>query len=117
MKVIYEDKKTERLCSDFSHAQKKLGHDVAKRLHALMNAIESFANLYDLFVMPQYRLHALKGNRQGQYSFVIHRASKWRLIVYPLDEDGNVLSAGSDEKGMLIKSVVVDILEVSEHYD
>ena len=117
MKILYHNNKTERICNDFSKATKELGKDVAKKLFDLLNAIESFINLYDLYVLPQYRLHSLSGNRKNQYSFVIHKGSKWRLVIYPLDKDGNILSSGSNEKEMLIKAVIVEILEVSEHYD
>ena len=117
MKIVYSNKKTEKLCEDFKKATKELGKDVSIKLMELLNAIESFVNLYDLFVLPQYRLHALHGDRANQYSFVIHKGSKWRLIVYPLDEDGKLLINEGNEKELLIKSVIVEIVEVSEHYD
>lgn len=117
MKITYSNKKTENLCENTSKAVKVLGHDVAKKLADLLNAIESFPTLYDLYLFPQYRLHALGYNRANQYSFVIHKGSKWRLIIYPLDSDGNLLKAGNNEKEMLIKAVMVEVLEVSEHYD
>ena len=117
MKIVYSNKKTEKLCEDYSKAIKDLGREVANKLSDLLNAIESFPTLLDLFYLPQYRLHALGKNRQYQYSFVIHKGYKWRLIVYPLDEGGNVLKDKSNEKEMLSKAVMVEILEVSEHYD
>ena len=60
--------------------------EVAIKLSDLLNAIESFPMLLDLLGIPQFRLHALGQDRQYQYSFVIHKGYKWRLIVYPLDE-------------------------------
>lgn len=117
MKIIYSNKRTEKLCEDYSKANKEFGSIVAGRLFDLLNAIEAFTNLYDLFVLPQYRLHALKGDRANQYSFVIHKGYKWRLIVYPLDGNGNILKDKNNEKELLVKAVMVEILEVSEHYD
>lgn len=117
MRIIYHNKKTEKLCVDSNKAIKELGKEVAIKLADLLNAIEAFENLYDLFVMPQYKLHSLGHNREHQYSFVIHKGTKWRLVVYPLDKDGNILKDKSNEKEMLIKAVMVEILEVSEHYD
>lgn len=117
MKIVYHNKKVEKICEDDSKAVKELGRDVATKLSRLLDAIEAFSNMYDLFVLPQYRLHALHGDRVNQYSFVIHKGSKWRLIVYPLDESGKLLEDKTNEKEMLIKAVMVDILEVSEHYD
>ena len=117
MKVIYSNKKTEKLCEDFSKATKELGKEVATRLSDLLNAIESFPTLLDLLGLPQYRLHALGQNRKYQYSFVIHKGYKWRLIVYPLDENGKLLTDKSNEREMLSKAVMIEVLEVSEHYD
>lgn len=117
MKVIYKNKNTKRLCEDEKYATKVLGKEVAIRLSHLMNIIEDFINLYDVYLLPQYRLHKLKGNRNREYSFVIHKQYKWRLIIYPCDIDGNILDSGDNEKEMLIKSVQVEVLEVSKHYD
>lgn len=117
MKIIYSNKKTEKVCEDSKKAIKELGKEVASRLSDLLNAIESFPTLLDLLGLPQYRLHALGQNRLYQYSFVIHKGYKWRLIVYPLDESGKVLKDKSNEKEMLSKAVMVEVLEVSDHYD
>ena len=117
MKIIYSNKKVEKICIDFAKACKTLGKEVAIKLSDLLNAIESFPSLLDMKGFPQYRLHALKQDREHQYSFVIHKGYKWRLIVYPLDEEGNVLLDNSNEREMLVKAVMVEVLEVSEHYD
>ena len=117
MKIIYSNKKVEKLCLDENKAVKTLGRDVARKLSDLLNAIESFPKLSDLLGFPQYRLHALSQNRNYQYSFVIHKGYKWRLIVHPLDESGNILKDKSNEREMLSKAVMVEIVEVSEHYD
>ena len=116
MKIIYRNQKVRRICEDHKLATIKLGKDVADKLYDLLNAIEAFINLYDLFCLPQYRLHSLNGEREYQYSFVIHKGTKWRLVVYPLDRDGNILTDKSNEKEMLIKAIIVEIWEVSEHY-
>ena len=117
MKILYSNKKTERYCNDFNKAVKEFGKEVTQKLFDLLNAIESFPTLLDLAGLPQYRLHALVQNRKNQYSFVIHKGSKWRLIVYPLDENGKLLTNRTNEKELLGKTVIVEILEISEHYD
>ena len=116
MNIIYSNKKTEKICEDFNKAVKDLGRDVAVRLSDLLTAIESFPTLLDMLGFPQYRLHALKQNRKHQYSFVIHKGYKWRLIVYPLDESGAILKEETNERIKLSKAVMVEVLEVSEHY-
>lgn len=117
MQIKYTNKKTEKICTNPTQAQKELGFEVAQKLSDLINAIEAFTNLYDLYVMPQYRLHSLSGDRKNQYSFVIKKGTKWRLIVYPLSESGDILTDKSNEKDMLCKAVKIEIVEVSEHYD
>ena len=117
MKIIYSNSKTEKICENSKKAITVLGVEVANKLSNLLNAIEAFPTLLDLKSFPQYRLHPLGYNREYQYSFVIHKGSKWRLIVYPLDEQGNILKDKSNENEMLSKAVMVEILEVSEHYD
>ena len=117
MKISYSNKQTEKICEDLDKATKKLGKEIAIKLHMLLNAIESFSNLFDLYQIPQYRLHKLHADRKNQYSFVIDKRYKWRLIIYPLDSDGRLLVSGDNEKEMLIKAVMVEIVEVSEHYD
>ena len=117
MKISYSNKKTEKICENQKQAIRELGKDVAIRLGDLLNAIEAFPCLYDMYGLPQYRMHPLSQNRKYQYSFVIDKRYKWRLIVYPLDNDGKLLTDNSNEKVMLIKAVRVEILEVSEHYD
>ena len=40
--------------------------------------------------MKQYHLHPLLGNREGQYALdIAGRASSYRLIIIPLDENGH----------------------------
>lgn len=117
MKIIYSNKKTEKLCNDYKKMVKELGSEVAKKLSDLLNALESFPTLFDIKGLPQYRLHPLGYDREYQYSLVIHKGYKWRLIVYPLDNQGNLLKEKSNETEMLSKAVMVEIIEVSEHYD
>ena len=117
MKINYSNNKTKKICEDYNKAVRDLGSDVAIRLFDLINALESFPTLLDLKGLPQYRLHPLGYNREYQYSFVIHKGYKWRLIVYPLDNQGNILEDKSNENEMLSRAVMIEIVEVSEHYD
>lgn len=117
MKIIYSNTKTQKLCEDYKQAVRTFGNQVAERLMDLLDAIDAFPNLLDFSNgLPQYRLHSLTAGRDGQYSLVISKSSKWRLIIYPLDEDEQLLKNKSNEKLMLSKSVAVEVVEVSEHY-
>jgi proteic killer suppression protein len=117
MKLIYKNKKIEEICNDFKVATKIMGKPVAIKLMSIINTLESFPNLYEFGKIPQYKLHPLFQNRINEYSIVIAKGTKWRLIIYPLDQDGNILDDRSNEKDMLIKSIQVYLKEVSEHYE
>lgn len=117
MKILYSNKATEKICNDYKKAVKELGKEVAIKLSELLVALESFPTLLDLKCFPQYRLHSLKSNREYQYSLVIQKGTKWRLVIYPLDKDETILKEKSNENEMLSKAVMVKIVEVSEHYD
>ena len=117
MKLIYSTKQVEKNCNDSKEAIKKYGSIVGAKLIKLIIALESAINLYDISKLPQYRLHILKGNRKQQYSITIHKGSKYRLIIYPMDSDGNILTNLENEQTLLIKTVIIEIKEVSEHYE
>ena len=72
----YRDKKTERFAAGlFVSEFQGFEQQAAKRL-AILNAAPSLATLKAL---PGNRLEALKGPRQGEYSFRINR--QWRTCV------------------------------------
>lgn len=117
IEIQYKDKKVEKLCTDLKKAKKDLPANVAEKLHALINLIESADNLKDIDELQIYHLHPLHGQREGQYALdVAGRKSGYRLVVIPLDADGN----GWKEKdvNVVYKSTEVIIAwEVSNHYE
>lgn len=117
MEIQYKNDKLKIICNNLKVATRKYGIDIAKALHKLINILEKAENLKDIAVLPQYRLHQLKGNRKDQYSVVILKSSKLRLILYPLDGDNNIMKSLNDENLMLIKCIKIKIEEVSEHYE
>ena len=65
-------------------AKKDLPANVAEKLHALINLIESSANLQDIAEMQIYHLHPLQGKREGQYALdIAGRREGYRLISFP----------------------------------
>lgn len=79
--------------------------------------LESIENLYEISLIPRYRLHALHENRKGQYSLTILKNSKYRLIIYPIDDSDNIMYSEGEEQLLLIKTIKIKIMEVSEHYE
>lgn len=117
MKLIYNNKKIEKECNDLSVAKRKYGIDIAKALHKLINILENAENLLDIYKLQSFRLHLLKGNRKDQYSLTILKSSKLRLIVYPIDENNNIMRSLDNQNLMFIKCIIIKIMEVSEHYE
>lgn len=116
MEIVFKNKKVEEVCLNTKKAIQKYGDKVGMKLSMIINAIMAADNLLDVYQMPQYRMHALSGDRKKQYSLVISKSSKYRLIVYPLDDNNNIMTSGDNEILMLKTCVLVEIVEVSEHY-
>ena len=117
MKLLYANNKIEKVCNDTKSAIKKYGDKVGKNLSDLILLLQNVSSLMQIKKIPQYRLHALKGNRKNQYAIVITFGSKYRLIIYPLDEKENIVVCGENENYMLSTIKIIKIMEVSEHYE
>lgn len=116
MRIEYNNKKLQRLCTDYRYAKKQISYAVSERLHSLINYINSAKNLSDVAVIPTYHLHPLKGKRQGQFALDLGRKLGWRLIIVPLDEKGAEWKT-KDTSVIYNSTSVILILEVSNHYE
>ena len=116
IEIRYSGKKAEKTCRDFKQAKKEMDLKVAEKLHAAINLLESIPTLNDINQMRTYNLHPLQGKRQGQYAMDLGRRSGYRLIIIPLDEDGNEWN--KDELDAIYKSTkIILVWEVSNHYE
>ena len=69
--------------------------NIQKKEGALINLIESADNLKDIDELQIYHLHPLHGQREGQYALdVAGRKAGYRLVIIPLDADGNDYCVG-----------------------
>jgi proteic killer suppression protein len=64
---------------------KRIAPDIIKRAIRRLEYIELATCLDDLKVPPSNRLHALKGDRKGQYSISIN--DQWRICFKFVDGD------------------------------
>jgi toxin HigB-1 len=64
---------------------KRFPADIAKRAARKLEYVDLATRLDDLRVPPGNRLHALEGNRQGQYSVSIN--AQWRICFRFVDGD------------------------------
>ncbi|MBR5290943.1 MAG: hypothetical protein IKU28_08150 [Erysipelotrichaceae bacterium] len=98
-------------------AKKELSEEIAEGLHSLINILENADNLRDIFKMSIYYLHPLQGKRKGQYALdIAGRRAGYRLIIIPLDPDGNPWK--EKDVNIVYKSTQVILAwEVTNHYD
>jgi toxin HigB-1 len=79
----FADKETQQVF--IKGKSKRLPPDLIRRAVRRLEYIHWATSLKDLKVPPSNRLHALKGDRQGQYSISIN--DQWRICFSFLDGD------------------------------
>ena len=115
MKLIYKTKKVEKLCTNEKTAIKDLGKDVANRLIMAIQLLESAVNLKDILVLPQYKLHVLKGDLEGIYSMYLGKTTGYRLLLIPLDSNEEPIK--NNDMSVYTIAVCIEIIEVTKHYE
>ena len=115
MKILYKNKKVEQLCSNESKAIKELGAEVSKKLSMAIYNLEKAENLKDILCLAQYNLHQLKGNLKGVFSMYLGKTTGYRLLLYPLDEEENIIISNATDFYTI--AVCIEIIEVSKHYE
>ena len=79
----FADKNTQELYR--AGKSKRLPADIVKRAIRKLEYVDLAARLDDLMVPPGNRLHALKGNREGQHAILIN--DQWRVCFRYVDGD------------------------------
>lgn len=116
IQIQYKNSKLEKLCHNFPKAQKELNVNVAEKLIALIKLLERAECLNDIYMLRQYNLHPLQGDRKGQIALDLGRKLGFRLIIIPLDEDGN-MSVEKELQQVLKTTNIILVWEVSKHYE
>ncbi|MBR5953104.1 MAG: type II toxin-antitoxin system RelE/ParE family toxin [Pseudobutyrivibrio sp.] len=123
MKIEYLNEKVEEQCTSLKTAQKLFGGDavLARSLHSRINLLVAAETIKDIILMPQLHFHALhnKDGRDLEGYFAIDvksRREQWRIILQPLDKEGEYYNpCNIDEIAGSVR--VVEIAEVSKHYE
>lgn len=106
MVVLYKNKKTEKLCSDFDEMKKFFSNAVtAQKLSVLMTHLKNIDHINDFAKLPvfkKYRYHELHGDKQGIRSLSIDYSYRMTLIIEIL--------------GTIDGEDTIRILEVTNHY-
>ena len=123
MELEYATEKVKSQCTSIKNASKLLGGDMilTRSLLARINAINSAENIKDIIVQPTFRFHALKNkngkNLEGYFAIDVKTIREpWRIILQPLDENKQPFNPCNIDK-IAVKVKIVEIMEVSKHYE
>lgn len=123
MELIYVSETLKSQCTNIKAAKKLFNGDskLSLSLLARINALQQAEMLKDIIVQPTFHFHKLKnkGGRKLEGYFAIDvksRKDQWRIILQPLDENGNpYIPCNIDQIAGKVK--IVEISEVSKHYE
>ena len=118
MQIRYTNSKVENVCTSLKEAKKKCSDNIPEKLHAAINFIENASSITDVINYIPFHFHHLKGSRMGQYAIDIGgRTSGWRLIMIPIGNNGNACSNDEVYGKNAINIVIVQLEEVTNHYE
>ncbi len=119
MKINYASDEVRRQCTSLKAATKLFGGNkiLARSLLARINAIANADVIRDIIAMPSFHFHNLHGKLEGLFAVdVKSRRDKWRIVLQPLDEEGQPFDpCHIDEIAAIVR--IVEIKEVSPHYE
>ena len=123
MELVYATEKLKTQCTSLKAATKLFGgqKELARSLHARINALQNALNITDIIVQPTFRFHALqnknRNNLEGCFAIDVKTIrDPWRLILRPLDTNKKpFIPCHIDEIAEFVE--IVEIREVSRHYE
>ena len=97
MKIYFNNRKLEKICSDQKQGIRELGDQCAKRLRQRLIELGAADNLSDISSFPPARCHELTGDRKGSFSVDLqHRMTDLQTSGNPVPE---LATGGLDLKG------------------
>ncbi|MDD4729285.1 MAG: type II toxin-antitoxin system RelE/ParE family toxin [Dysgonamonadaceae bacterium] len=78
LKIKYKSNSLERVCTNYSMAQRKYGERMARLIHQRVDELQSADSIEMLVQYSIGRCHPLEGNRKGEYAMdLVH---PYRLV-------------------------------------
>lgn len=68
MKIEYKTKKLERVCTNYSEAEKEHGSEMAEKIHQRIVEMDAVSSVETMLEFGICRCHQLKGKRKNQYA-------------------------------------------------
>jgi len=106
MKIGFQTRKLERICSEKARGIKELGPNCARKLRTRLFDIKAATCLEDLRNVPG-RLHALSADRTGQFAMDLEHPK--RLVLEPVDECDEAQKGKSLDWRQITAVTVVEI--------
>jgi len=98
LQISFRTKKLQKQYENTREAEKAYNTQVARKFIMRINTLKVAKSFDELYSLPGWDFHPLKGNRKGEYA--IKLTGFWRLII---TNDGNTFD-------------IAKIEEVSDHY-
>ncbi|UCE18313.1 MAG: type II toxin-antitoxin system RelE/ParE family toxin [Gemmatimonadota bacterium] len=99
MEVRFRTRKLQKQYEKFREAEKAYGRDLARKYIERINIIKQAHDIKELSSLPGLHCHALKGDRQGEWSI---KLTGFYRLIFKLE-------------GELLEIACIE--EVSKHYD
>ena len=78
LQIEYKSKGIQKVCENYSEAEKKHGQEMAQKIHQRIDEIKAALSVEMLLQFGIGRCHKLKGNRKNQYAMdLVH---PYRLV-------------------------------------
>lgn len=106
--ISFRTKKLQKQCNCRKKCIKTFGPICADKIHARLDDLKDSPNLeFVRQFLPQARLHALHGDRKGQYALDLEHPN--RLIIEPYHNPLPELSNGGIDLERITKVLVIEI--------
>ena len=116
MEIMYRSQQLKAICKDIRKATKAFNFNVAEKLIATINYIESAESLVDIRNYPSFHFHQLKHNKKEYCSIYLGKKLGYRLLVIPL-LNGEPAKPEEIFSSKAIEIKIMKIEEVSNHYE
>lgn len=108
MEIFFRTKKLHKQCNKRKKCIKTFGQICADKIRARLDDLIDSPNLeFVRQYLPQARLHALQGNRKGQYALDLEHPK--RLIIKPHHNPLPELPSGGTDLEKITKVLVIEI--------
>ena len=89
MEISFRTPRHKKLCENYSKLKGKFGSLQAEFIMTRITEFMAAESLYDIYCIPQTRLHKLEQNRKGQWAVDIKHP--YRMILQPLNGNASNL--------------------------